>query len=80
MNFHQLLLAPDLPVASMVCPAANVNDGTDGLKSTDVLVAQNAIRITSAQQLAGQSFSQYWRTAAATASAAARRCRRPIPA
>ncbi|AOY96802.1 hypothetical protein BKK79_35450 [Cupriavidus sp. USMAA2-4] len=60
MNFHQLLLAPDLPVASMVCLAANVNDGTDGLKSTDVLVAQNAIRITSAQQLAGQSFSQYW--------------------
>lgn len=60
MNFASLASDPNLPAASMVCMAANVGDGTDGLKSTDVLVAQTATKVTSATDLAGVTFSQYW--------------------
>ncbi|NMV38555.1 hypothetical protein [Ralstonia insidiosa] len=60
MNFSSLASDPNLPAASMVCMAANVGDGTDGLKSTDVLVAQTASKVTSATDLAGITFSQYW--------------------
>lgn len=60
MNFSSLASDPNLPAASMVCMAANAGDGTDGLKSTDVLVAQTASKVTSATDLAGVTFSQYW--------------------
>lgn len=60
MNFASLASDTNLPAASMVCMAANVGDGTDGLKSTDVLVAQTAAKVTSAADLAGVTFSQYW--------------------
>ncbi|WP_024972811.1 hypothetical protein [Ralstonia pickettii] len=60
MNFASLASDPNLPAASMVCMAANVGDGTDGLKSTDVLIAQTATKVTAATDLAGVTFSQYW--------------------
>ena len=60
MNFSSLASDPNLPAASMVCMAANVGDGTDGLKSTDVLIAQTASKVVSATDLAGVTFSQYW--------------------
>lgn len=60
MNFSSLASDPNLPAASMVCMAANAGDGTDGLKSTDVLVAQTASKVTLATDLAGVTFSQYW--------------------
>ncbi|WP_167313473.1 hypothetical protein [Ralstonia insidiosa] len=60
MNFSSLTSDPNLPAASMVCMAANAGDGTDGLKSTDVLIAQTATKVTSATDLAGVTFSQYW--------------------
>ncbi|WP_316681478.1 hypothetical protein [Ralstonia flaminis] len=60
MNFSSLASDPNLPAASMVCMAANAGDGTDGLKSTDVLVAQTASKVMSATDLAGVTFSQYW--------------------
>ncbi|WP_112184561.1 hypothetical protein [Ralstonia sp. GX3-BWBA] len=60
MNFSSLASDPNLPAASMVCMAASVGDGTDGLKSTDVLIAQTATKVASATDLAGVTFSQYW--------------------
>lgn len=60
MNYLSLASDATLPAASMVCMTANSGDGTDGLKSTDVLVAQTATKVTAATDLAGITFSQYW--------------------
>lgn len=49
-----------LPMIAMVCQAANPNDGTSGYKSTDLLVAQAAQKVTAATDLANVTLSTYW--------------------
>ena len=51
------LIAKNLPAIAMLCQAAAVGDGTNGRKSTDVLVKAQAIRITDAKALANLVFS-----------------------
>jgi hypothetical protein len=48
--------AANLPAMAMLCQAAANGDGTNGRKSTDVLVKAQAIRISTAAALANQSF------------------------
>lgn len=51
------LVAANLPAIAMLCQTAASGDGTNGRKSTDVLVKAQAVRITDAAGLAGQTFS-----------------------
>ena len=51
------LQAKNLPAIAMLCEVAASGDGTNGRKSTDVLVKAQAIRITDAKALANQVFS-----------------------
>lgn len=50
------LVAANLPAMALLCQAAASGDGTNGRKSTNVLVKAQAIRITDARALANQTF------------------------
>lgn len=49
----------NLPAIAMLCQQAATGEGTNGAKSTDVLVASTSTRVTQASTLANQSFSIY---------------------
>jgi hypothetical protein len=60
------------PALAMLCQAAASGDGTNGRKSTDVMVTTQATRITTAAALANQSFTVFREDCAVAAGSSLR--------
>lgn len=64
--------ASNLPALAMLCQAAASGDGTNGRKSSDVMVSTQATRITTAAVLANQSFTVFREDCAVAAGSSLR--------